>query len=244
MAMVRTLKAQAAAALREIIRDEYRPGDRLPPEAKLAERIGVSRNTAREALADLVVEGLVERKWGVGTIVRERTGPVTVSLNEILSFQQVIDGHGHEATLAHAAVEPMTSDEGLEKLFDIAPGTALWLVERVFAVDGTPAVLIRDYASTHYHDEEFDPRSLVDVGVSMLDVIREQTGQRIARLQGALDPVLADGTTVALLEVPAGFPLVRVKQACLSAHETVLLHTEVYYRTDVITLGLNRVVRG
>lgn len=245
MALIRTLKAQAAIELRKIIREEYQAGDRLPPEGRLAERIGVSRNTVREALADLVVEGIIERHWGVGTIVREPIGPVTVSLTDIVfSVRQIIHGHGKEASLPHAEVVPIECDEALARELGIAVGTSLWQVERVFAVDGVPAVLMRDYAPTRYHQREFDPRPLLDIEVAMLDVVRDHAGQAITRMQGRLDAVLATGSLTRLLDVEEGQPLVRVVQACLSARDSVLLHTEVHYRTDVITLGLARTVRG
>lgn len=44
-------------------------GDRLPPERKLAEIMGVNRHTVREALKVLEYMGVVEGKTGVGTIV-------------------------------------------------------------------------------------------------------------------------------------------------------------------------------
>lgn len=243
MKLIRTLKAQAVIELRKIIRAEYRAGDRLPPESRLAERVGVSRNTVREALADLVVEGFIERRWGVGTIVREPSGPVTVSLTDIISVRQIIHGHGKEATLPHAEVVPIECDETLAGDLGIDVGTSLWQVERVFAVDGVPAVLMRDYAPTRYHERDFDPRPLVDIEVAMLDVVREHAGQAITRMQGNLEAVVATGSLTTLLDVAEGHPLVRVVQACLSARESVLLHTEVHYRTDVITLGLARTVR-
>ncbi len=46
------------------------PGERLPPEAKLAELTGVGRTSVREALAALRLMGVVETKVGNGTFVR------------------------------------------------------------------------------------------------------------------------------------------------------------------------------
>lgn len=61
------------ADLRELVESgELRPGDALPSEAELSEKYGVSRGTARHALAELEGAGLVEAVHGKGRYVRRR----------------------------------------------------------------------------------------------------------------------------------------------------------------------------
>lgn len=48
-------------------------GDKLPSQARLAEQLGVSRNTIREAINRLTVIGLLNAKQGVGTLVTTST---------------------------------------------------------------------------------------------------------------------------------------------------------------------------
>jgi GntR family transcriptional regulator len=55
----------------EIARGALAPGEPLPTEQTLCEQFGVSRITVRRALADLADEGLIERRQGVGSFVRE-----------------------------------------------------------------------------------------------------------------------------------------------------------------------------
>src|SRR4030095_6914518 len=53
----------------EIRQGKLRPGDRLPTEAEVVRRYGVSRTVVREALSQLQAAGLVETRHGVGTFV-------------------------------------------------------------------------------------------------------------------------------------------------------------------------------
>src|SRR5690348_8204436 len=50
---------------------ELKPGDKLPTETVLAEKLGVSRGILREALTVLQYQGYISRKPKDGTYIRE-----------------------------------------------------------------------------------------------------------------------------------------------------------------------------
>ncbi|MQS17723.1 PLP-dependent aminotransferase family protein [Streptomyces kaniharaensis] len=69
-------RAALMAALREAIRSgRLAPGTRLPPYRSLAADLGLARNTAAEAYAELVAEGWLTARQGSGTTVAERAEP-------------------------------------------------------------------------------------------------------------------------------------------------------------------------
>ena len=63
----------AQALERAILERRFKAGERLPPERELAQRWGVSRPTVREGIGLLVARGLLDRRQGDGTYVRDRT---------------------------------------------------------------------------------------------------------------------------------------------------------------------------
>jgi GntR family transcriptional repressor for pyruvate dehydrogenase complex len=68
----------SAAVIRQIeqliLRGILRPGDRLPSERELSERMGVSRPSLRDAIADLQERGLLDSRPGSGVFVAEVLG--------------------------------------------------------------------------------------------------------------------------------------------------------------------------
>lgn len=52
-----------------ILEGKLKPGDKLPPERELAQELGVSRNTLREALKALTLVGVLEVRQGGGTFI-------------------------------------------------------------------------------------------------------------------------------------------------------------------------------
>lgn len=79
-----TLAAAISQALREAIRSgRYRPGEKLPSEARLTAEYNVSRTVIREAIAALRADGLVDPRQGAGVFVLE---PLSAP---VLPFQNV-----------------------------------------------------------------------------------------------------------------------------------------------------------
>ncbi|WUH93727.1 GntR family transcriptional regulator [Streptomyces sp. NBC_00433] len=73
------LYAQVAARLaEEIVSGVHPPGSLMPSESAIMERYGISRVTARAAIAELRTMGLIESKRGKGSIVREETATATL----------------------------------------------------------------------------------------------------------------------------------------------------------------------
>src|SRR5688572_20141931 len=63
----------------EIAEGKYARSNRLPSEAQLVKRFGVSRPTVGRALRDLQSEGVIERRAGSGTFLRRKVTDVTTS---------------------------------------------------------------------------------------------------------------------------------------------------------------------
>jgi GntR family transcriptional regulator of arabinose operon len=63
----------------EITSGRLAPGDALPPEAKLAESLGLSRTTVRSALGELEEQGAIQRIQGRGTFVSSKQQNATRS---------------------------------------------------------------------------------------------------------------------------------------------------------------------
>ncbi|MFY9928549.1 MAG: FadR/GntR family transcriptional regulator [Streptosporangiaceae bacterium] len=90
--------------LKELIRARrLLAGHRLPPERQLAERLGVSRPTLREALQSLADQGVVTGRQGSGWTVQPQPDVVAANLALYLSLEEV---GFDELFAARRAVEP------------------------------------------------------------------------------------------------------------------------------------------
>jgi GntR family transcriptional repressor for pyruvate dehydrogenase complex len=105
-----------------------KPGDRLPSEQELVQRLGVSRNALREAVVRLESLGVVTIQRGRGMFVGEQTAlprcvqlirsALTLSsskdLGQFIEFRKAIECHAVRAAAAQATPEDV---EELETLY-------------------------------------------------------------------------------------------------------------------------------
>ena len=69
--------------------NKLKPGDKLPPERELAEKLSISRNSLREAFRVLESRGLIKSKPGGGRYIREiRKNGHSSTENIILSLEK------------------------------------------------------------------------------------------------------------------------------------------------------------
>lgn len=119
----------ALHGLRALIADgALRPGDRLPSECELCERLGVSRGSLREAIRMLAALGVLETRHGSGSYVSElRAADLIGSLSltvgllpmagvlELTELRRVLEPHA--AALAAARIDEDTV-ESLDRVLD------------------------------------------------------------------------------------------------------------------------------
>jgi len=222
---LRYLRVRQALAA-EIARSRWDPGFLLPPERALAEHFGVSRVTLRRALAELEREGVVTRtgaRWTVGS------SPIGEPPNVLMSFSEMAGTRGLRASAAviGAGRRAATLDEA--DTLGLAPGAALFELERVRALDGIPILL----------DRSCLPASLVEgiegtdfSSASLYGLLEDRYDVRPTRARFTVDAIAADERRARLLELEPGDPLLRCLQQTEDQTGRLIELCEMVYRGD------------
>jgi GntR family phosphonate transport system transcriptional regulator len=135
----------------DITEGRLHAGDRLPTENALAERFGVNRHTARQAIASLAAEGLVESRRGSGTFVTGGSVHIhRIGMRTRLSTS-LGDRHSAAGRVLESATEAAPADVAAR--LGIAPGAPAVRVEALRTVDGEPLALgTRWFDAAHLPD--------------------------------------------------------------------------------------------
>jgi GntR family transcriptional regulator len=187
-------------------------GERLPPERELAEWLGVSRMTVRQALGALAARGLVERGVGRGTFARA-PGKVVHDLGGPLGFTEQLGRQGiaAEAQLVSAAEE--IASDAVAAALELPPGTSTLRVRRVRSAEGRPLALEDSWMPA----ARFPGMLERDLGGSLYALMRDGYGLEPAEAVERLEPVVARAHEAKLLGVPEGAPLMLVERIAHTA---------------------------
>jgi GntR family transcriptional repressor for pyruvate dehydrogenase complex len=179
---------EVAKQIQQLILTQLHPGDKLPAERELAEMLGVSRSSIRDAMQSLRLMGLVEPRQGAGTVVREISPDVLVNpladviahqrqlVGELLDFRKMIEPPLAARAATHASPEEIAEMEEILQRQD----------EKL----GQGDLAIEEDSEFHYTIAMASGNSVVlkvlDVIMDMLRETRARSLQREGRPQKSL----------------------------------------------------------
>lgn len=138
------LHFQVEELLRELIKQpQYLKGEFLPPEVEMAKKLGLSRNTLRQATNKLEYEGLIIRKKGYGTKVAENT--LTTQLNSWHSFTQEMNEKGISFKNYLIKAEWVEAEQKVATFFNIAIKAKVLRITRLRGNEKAPFVYFESY---------------------------------------------------------------------------------------------------
>jgi GntR family transcriptional regulator len=203
---------------RAILSGETPPGSRLPSERALAEVHGTARNTARQAIAILQAEGLVEAEHGRGVFVREKR-PLLLVTNDRFSrrhreagvapFRAEVEAQGRTARVELLAIERQPAPEWIAAELGLDPGEAVLARHNRYLADDEPMQLVSTYlplsiaAGTKLEREVSAPGGIY--------AALEQLGHRLSRVDERITARMPLPSEVDALALSAGVPVIELR---------------------------------
>lgn len=199
------------------------PGSKLPPEPELAEELGVSRPTLREALRSLEEDGFVTRTRGAGTFTTHRP-----RLRNNLDVNFGVTEAIRAAAMSPGTIESTVHTQGARgdqaSALDLREGDPVVILERVRTADQRPVVFSRDIISASRLSSSQITKMPLDG--SLYDLL-ERHDQAVAHGVVTIEPVRADKALARRLRIRTGGMLLYLNQIDYgSGGEPLLLSLE------------------
>lgn len=225
--------------LRELLREQIRRGDwaptePLPTEQVLSEQHGVSRSTVRQAVADLVREGLVTRQAGKGTFLRQANLVLRMQGYLSVHHDMIARGIRPSRRVLDAQVLTLTPDLARKGLGPLGP--RLIRIQEMRFGDGLPVMVFE-----HHYPADLCAfllgAPLDDPDISLYGLMRQQ-GIDNARAVGEVRAVIVTDAQADLLELARGSPAIEITTQTYNSQERLVEVARAVVRSDRYALVL------
>lgn len=206
---------------------ELKPGDQLPSERELSEQAGISRMTARQAIAYLMREGVLEVKPGVGTFVAEPK--LAHNVLHLLGFTEEMMRQGEQATSQVLEQELLLPPSHVSAALQLKAGALAVKIVRLRLTDSTPLLL----------ETIFVPALLCpgleqeDLAVkSLYALLEQQYGLHLERTRQTLEATIANEYESKLFSIAAGMPMILLEGVTYGERDRPVEYFKAVYRGD------------
>ncbi|MGA4849053.1 GntR family transcriptional regulator [Streptomyces sp. G5(2025)] len=214
------VKARIAA-----LTDELVDGQALPTERDLAERYEVARETVRQALRELLLEGRLRRQ-GRGTVV---AGPKLEQPLSLASYTEGVRRQGRTPGRHLISLDRFPCPAALAAETDAEAGEPVWHMERVLLADDERIGLESTYVSVARVprlDRDFEPDS------SFYAYLRDRLGIAFGDADERIETVLATPREALLIGTPPALPMLLIHRLSRDTDGRPLERVRTLYRGD------------
>ena len=213
--------------IKKIASGVWKAGECISSERELCEIYDVSRMTIRQAIGELVQEGILTRKKGKGTFVCEQK----VNQKDMMSFTEIIKQIGRSLQTKVVEFEIIDTPEDIQDVFIL---DRLYKISRKRIVDNECIAVETVYIPVDYcgHlNKEMLEGSLYKV--------LEGFGYIITNSNSSIVAVNVDDETRKILECEIDTPILKVVSKTFTNTDKLLFLEEAFYKSDKFTLQVN-----
>lgn len=217
---------QLQEQLRKQIEDgTLQPGDPLPSERDLSETYGISRMTIRQAMTNLVNEGLLTRSKGRGTFVAEEK--IEQPLMKLTGFSEDMKQRGIKPGSTLIRFETVAAPANVAKHLELDAGTPVYEISRLRTGDGAPMAF-----ETSYLRQDAITIREQDLEGSLYEAIEAQSGRTIDKARQTIEPSFASEEEAGMLTIEPGSPVLLLERTTRFHDGTVFEFVKSVYRGD------------
>ncbi len=230
-----TLTEQVRQHISQQIAEEVYEDGRIPSEAELAEELGVSRTTIRDALSRLEHEGSVIRRQGAGTFVNEHGLQIKSRLDEVWSYEEVLEAHGYTPAVRVVSVATSAADEEDQAVFG-DDGDVI-VIEKLFLEDDEPVVMASNRVPVAAVDGDV---TQADAASPIYEFLADRCGAHLAYYLTDVVPESVDAAVAERLGVEEGTAVVRLQEIGYDQDSQPIVRASSWFRDELLRFRMIR----
>lgn len=211
--------------------DEFNRGEKFPSERQICSRFDVSRVTANKAVSELVREGILEYRKGIGHFILQ-VNHIDEQLRDYLSFTNKTLAMGKKPNTKMLDFRKLPYSEIPEKVVTslaLDVNEPITMARRLRLTDNKPVILECHY----FRDKLFNrPLEKEEVRLSVYDAITKNHGMTLVKMDEVIQSVIVDGANMIFFKEENPLAAFRMRFIPYIASGDPLYYAEVFYRGD------------
>jgi DNA-binding GntR family transcriptional regulator len=213
----------------KILTGEFSPGDKIPTETELCDAYQVSKITVRQAVLNLVNEGLLVRKQGKGTFTRENgtksastfkfSGNINNLIRDGLKMNEVIPLDITRKGATSKVAKSLNIDEGAQVVE----------IRRIRNFNKTPVSYIKNYLPLEL-GKRIKKQDLLTK--SMLQILRDKLNIRVTDGIQYIEAIVADYDVSSALSVNLFSPVLYTELIIFTRDKKPVEFAQHFFRPD------------
>ena len=226
--------AQIEKYLRELIlKKEYKNGNKfLPKEVTMSKKLGVSRNTIRQAINKLASEGLIERKKGVGTkVVTKR---ISTRLDNWISFTKEMRNQGIEVVQYLVKLTSVSAEDAVYDALAVDKEKKLWKLEKIRGSKDAKYL----YSVSYFHprvDIKGDEKFILP----LYELLEKEHDIIVSISKEKLRAIMANDEIGEILDIDKNQAILKRERLVCDAGDRPVEYNIVYYNTEFFTYDID-----
>ncbi len=188
--------------LGQIHSGQFDGGQPIPSERELSEKLNISRMTVRQAINQLVDEGVLYREKGRGTFVSK----VKMEQRNVMSFSDFVRQSGRTPVTQVLHFGKEDAPARVAEALGLAEAEPVFNLKRLRLADQTPVAIEQVFLPERLFPE-LDRHDLTD---SLYQLIKTEYAYTIHFIDNAIEAGRPDKEEKALLQLGPGEPLLRI----------------------------------
>jgi GntR family transcriptional regulator len=226
---------QLETVLRERISDHlWNPGAKIPSELDLCKEFGLSRNTVRQALLNLVDKGVLYREQGHGTFVTQL--PFEYPTDRLMSFTEEMTRIGMTSGARILIAETTAVSSQMADDLGLQGGAEMHRLKRLRLADDKPVALEDAYLPVSLFPGILDGFSASD---SLYERMNKMYGLVPASATERIEACSPSAEEARLLQITKATPVLRIQRRTFLKNGTPMESVGSVYRGDAYRLVFN-----
>lgn len=221
--------------LHRIKTNQYKSGEKIPPELDLCKDFNVSRTTVRTALNQLTLEGYLVRQQGSGTFVADEKVKQTLT-QTVKRYSDQLATQGKVSEIEVLDISVIAADEMIVSYLDVYMKDPIQRIERVRKANGQP---------TQY-EIAFIPWSIAPgiththVETSLYKSLNDMFNVFIAKTYENMEITIADDQICKYLECEPGLPCFYIETIAEDQQGRKIEFSKSFFRGDKTNFTIER----